>query len=78
MNETKTEKKEKPRVVAVNPPEKCNICGGSLKAASEFYDCKTPRGPWAWMCEKCFHTFHCKVGIGLGQEYNSKTNEKIR
>lgn len=32
------------------------------------YDARTPRGPWAYMCEDCFPTYSMgKLGTGYGQ-----------
>lgn len=32
------------------------------------YDGKTSRGPWAYMCEKCFKIHGTGLGTGKGQK----------
>lgn len=66
------------KIAYVSNDQECDICHGNLKAGTMFYDGRTTFGPWAWMCVKCFHVHGSGVGLGLGQEYDSTTNEKIR
>ena len=32
-----------------------------------YYDGKTKRGPWAYMCESCFRSEGIGLGLGKGQ-----------
>ena len=67
---------------AVNPPQDCGICGEDLKSGPTFFDAAIPTYPyfglWAWACSRCAEEHHVRVGTGCGQEYDSKTNEKLR
>ena len=55
-------------------PTNCDICGGRI--GSVFYDASTQYG-WAKLCHSCFTSHRCKLGVGLGQKYNTKTLEKV-
>lgn len=57
---------------------KCEVCQGSLFQGKVFYDAKTHSGQWGWLCRTCFLAYCKGVGVGLGQEYDSKTKEKLR
>jgi hypothetical protein len=65
-----------PKVVKASAPNLCDICRGTLRTGSSFFDGKTVTGPWAWMCSVCFGRHGIGIGTGRGQKYNSKTNEK--
>lgn len=74
-------KANKPKVIVkacVDKDAECNICHESLFQFATFYDGATSMGPWAWMCLKCWQYNGRGIGTGVGQEYNSKTLEKIR
>ena len=43
--------------------KKCDFCGAEAK-----FDAKTNRGPWAYMCDKCFQ----QNGVGLGTGYGQR------
>lgn len=58
--------------------DKCQLCECDLRKFDTFYDGKTSIGPWAWMCKRCYQLNGRGLGTGLGQEYCSKTNEKLR
>lgn len=63
--------------------KKCGYCGGELKKYERFYDAKImhPRAGrviWCWLCQSCFERSAIGLGDGIGQEYNSKTDEKLR
>ena len=64
-------------IKAINPPENCDICKDCLKRFPTFYDGRTVHGPWAWMCEECWHWHGTGLGTGFGQQYDSVTNEKL-
>jgi hypothetical protein len=70
----------KNKVIAyVDDNAECQVCNGSLFAYDTFYDGSTrPAGQWAWMCRACWQGYGRGVGLGVGQEYDSKTREKIR
>ena len=40
----------------------CAFCGDLAK-----YDGKTLKGPWGYMCEKCFKLYGVGLGVGKGQ-----------
>ena len=42
---------------------RCDIC----KKEKAIIDGKTVYGPWAFMCEKCFHEVGIGLGLGKGQ-----------
>jgi len=66
-------------MVKANPSTKqCDLCKGDLRKYDTFYDGRTFRRSWAWMCRECWQLEGVGVGLGLGQEYDSKTNEKLR
>lgn len=56
----------------------CNVCEQELRQYDTFYDARLKRGPWALMCRACWQRHGLGVGLGVGQEYDSKTLEKIR
>jgi len=65
--------------VKASAPNDCQICYQPLRSGLSFFDCKTVLGPWAWMCQACFDEGQgCGLGTGVGQEYDSKTDVKIR
>jgi len=55
----------------------CDLCHRSLLRFPAFYDGATARGPWAWMCQRCFRQFGLGLGPGRGQEYDSTTKNKL-
>lgn len=69
-------KHPKPAVVKASAPNICDICRGNLRTGKSFFDGKTRRGPWAWMCSVCFDENGLGLGTGVGQRFDSKTNEK--
>jgi hypothetical protein len=57
-------------------PTECGACHGTI--GSVFYDCYVPQmRHWADVCHACFKQYNCKLGVGRGQKYNSKTGEKV-
>lgn len=42
---------------------KCAFC-----KEDAVYDAKTKNGPWAFLCEKHFTSFECRLGVGYGQK----------
>lgn len=46
--------------------------GGTIVPAK--YDGMTKEGPWASMCEGCFHTHGIGLGLGRGQRYRLRDN----
>ena len=62
----------------VDVDKECENCGRGLLDFARFYDAKTRYGPWAWLCAECFARLGCTLGTGHGQEYDSRTKEKIR
>lgn len=57
--------------VAVPELPDCDFCGETAH-----YDGRTNMGPWANMCESCFHKHAKGLGLGIGQELvlEEKTN----
>ena len=33
-----------------------------------YADAKLSIGPWAYVCRPCFDQYHCRLGLGCGQE----------
>lgn len=55
----------------------CDNCGRDLNSTRKFYDANI-KGHWGCFCSDCFVILNGKLGTGLGQEYNTKTREKLR
>jgi hypothetical protein len=55
-------------------PKSCEICKSDLKTC--FVDGKTRMGPWAIMCEKCHDKYGHGLGVGKGQKYEIKPEDK--
>lgn len=62
----------------VDKDAKCDICDKPLRSGRAFYDAATVAGPWAWMCMGCFCRYGRGLGQGVGQEYDSRNDLKIR
>lgn len=59
-------------------PANCDLCKEDLRRFKEFYDARIIGSTtWAIMCPKCFNNLGVGLGTGLGQQYDSKTLEKI-
>lgn len=62
-------------------PEKCEVCSKNL--SSVFFDANVGlqsigfHGPWALICEDCFKSNGCRLGVGFGQKYDLETLEKL-
>jgi len=61
----------------------CNNCQGDLKKYDTYYDASvfTPmygRRIWGLFCKHCFGELGGKLGVGRGQEFDSKTNVQIK
>ena len=54
----------------------CNNCNRPLILMQSFYDAASDRG-WGLFCHQCFTSLGLKLGVGLGQKYDSKTLEKV-
>ena len=65
-----------------SPPQLCDVCEGVLKSGATYFDAAIPGHPyyglWAWACSGCADIQGVKTGTGKGQEYDSKTDEKVR
>ena len=59
--------------------DKCQLCQVDLRQFDTFYDGRV-RGEtsWVWMCRECWRDYGAGLGTGIGQEYDSKTDEKLR
>jgi hypothetical protein len=59
-------------------PKLCDGCGRSLDKFEYFCDARASHGHWGLFCPSC-HRSICggKLGVGLGQKYDSKTLVKI-
>ena len=56
----------------------CDICGKDVRTYKFFFDSKTKMGTWMLMCWPCYNLLGIgKLGIGLGQKYDSFTFEKV-
>jgi len=60
------------------PVGKCDLCGTDLLREKKFYDANIRGGCWGLICKDCFQMNGCKLGTGLGQEFDSKTRVKTR
>jgi hypothetical protein len=69
--------RKKPVIAYVEADKACDICNQPLRSSPTFYDASTARG-WCWLCLFCFHRYGRGLGTGVGQEYDSQTNEKLR
>jgi hypothetical protein len=58
--------------------DKCEFCKGDLKRNAVYYDGATNSGHWTWMCRDCWEFNGVGLGTGMGQEYDSETNNKLR
>lgn len=58
------------------PPQRCDICHAVLE--DEFYDSKTRRGPWAYMCFDCWLLYGIGLGAGKGQLYRRSGKEFVK
>lgn len=56
-------------------PKKCEICDNKL--GEFFVDGRTIFGPWAILCEKCYESFGCGLGVGNGQKYKTSNGEGV-
>lgn len=69
-------------MAAINPPQNCDVCDQELKSGATYFDAAIPCPPyfglWGWVCADCACLYDIKAGTGRGQEYDSKTNEKVR
>lgn len=68
--------KRKVYAVGIDEQSKCDICRQPLLRFSRFFDASTARG-WGWLCVQCFYAHGRGLGTGVGQEYDSKTMEKL-
>ena len=55
-------------------PNNCQVCGKPF--GKHFYDANTGMG-WGLICDNCFKSHGCSLGIGKGQKYDTKTREKV-
>jgi hypothetical protein len=58
-----------------DPSADCQTCGVPFEKGQLVYDCKTIKGPWAWLCPICFFENGIGLGFGLGQEYKWSEND---
>jgi hypothetical protein len=69
-------------MVKAYPPTRCDVCGQDLKSGETYFDASIPgppyHGRWGWACSDCAETRTILTGPGVGQEYDSETDEKIR
>ena len=63
----------------LGPQQACDCCNNGLRAYDTFYDAlHRPSGRWALMCRACWQHHGAGVGQGVGQEYRSSDNIKLR
>lgn len=55
---------------------KCDFC--HRDCGKTLYDGMTGMGPWAVMCEPCFHEYGVGLGLGKGQKYKKVGDEYIQ
>lgn len=56
------------------PPARCDICRQPITVA--FIDGRTARGPWAAMCPVCHLVFGDGLGVGRGQLYARRPDNR--
>ena len=56
-----------------SPPSACDLCQTLI--VDVFYDARMPSyaGSWANVCEACFTSDGCTLGVGAGQRYQRTT-----
>lgn len=65
---------KKPKKWEGTTPTTCQACGGHF--GKFFYDAII-QGQWGMICHACFRDHGCRLGVGSGQKYNTKTLEKV-
>lgn len=55
---------------------KCDFC--HRDCGKTLYDGMTGMGPWAVMCEPCFHEYGVGLGPGKGQKYKKVGNDYVK
>lgn len=58
-------------------PARCDYCHSPLENFHTFVDGRTKSGFWALMCPWCHTDNGIGIGLGKGQQYDSKTLVKI-
>jgi hypothetical protein len=68
-----------PTSIHPDPPETCDLCGGSLAAYRWFVDGQHgPRGEWGNLCQSCFIKTGGSLGWGRGQLYLQMPDKRWR
>lgn len=55
---------------------KCDFC--HKECGNTLYDGKTDMGPWAVMCDMCFHDHGVGLGTGMGQQYKKVGSDYVK
>uniref|UniRef100_A0A6H1ZZV9 Uncharacterized protein n=1 Tax=viral metagenome TaxID=1070528 RepID=A0A6H1ZZV9_9ZZZZ len=67
-------------VTAHSSTDECQICKDELRRFDTFYDCRARKGDkvWSLICRECFQLYGIGIGTGLGHEFDSTSNKKLR
>lgn len=57
----------------LSPVGNCDLCHQPFNG--KMYDAKVG-GPWGNICQKCFQSNNCRLGLGLGQAYEQQTDSR--
>jgi hypothetical protein len=52
---------------SITPRPRCDMCNMDGKSELAIADASTRSGPWAYLCDSCFHRHANGLGVGVGQ-----------
>lgn len=60
-------------------PPRCELCQKSFTSEPVYYDASIPThgGQWGYVCDECFKSHGCSLGMGKGQKFSTKTGKKV-
>lgn len=61
------------QVIWLSPLTDCNICHAEFDGSGPMFDAAISGGPWGNVCQSCFDSHGCRLGLGLGQKYELQT-----
>lgn len=70
--------REKAKVYAVHPPERCELCERKMSEGLVMFDALLANTTsWAWLCAKCHAIYGVGVGVGKATAFSTETHERI-